>query len=64
MITITLTDQEAAAVQRVVDAALKGAGINILVEAGFLQSKLKAAVEEHRISAGKVSPVIDEPKQL
>lgn len=54
--TIEFNQSEASAIQRVVDAALKGSGVNILQEAGWLQTKLKAAVDESRES-GPASPV-------
>lgn len=62
MITLTLTESEASAVQRVVDAALKGSGVLILQEAAFLQTKLKQACDEYKQSSIKVSSVMDEPK--
>jgi hypothetical protein len=46
--TIEFNQNEAAAIQRVVDAALKGSGVNILQECGWLQTKLKAAVDAER----------------
>jgi hypothetical protein len=63
--TIEFNQLEAAAIQRVVDAALKGSGVNILVEAGFLQSKLKTAVETERqieaaVKQQTVKPEINE----
>jgi len=56
---IEFTKEEATAIQRVVDAALKGSGVNILQEAGWLQTKLKAAVEANRAS---VTPVTVKPE--
>jgi hypothetical protein len=62
--TIEFNQSEAVAIQRVVDAALKGSGVNILQEAGWLQTKLKAAVDESRESgpASPVAPVTVKPE--
>jgi len=50
--TIDLTDQEALALQRIVDAALKGGGVTVLNECGLVMAKLREAVQMQKTAYG------------
>jgi hypothetical protein len=65
IVTITLTEQEQAALRQLIDAALRHAGTGALDVAAHFSAKLAAAAEDQGrlVAAGNVTPTAAEKEE-